>query len=128
MCSPHALWIALLLLPTPAAVAANGELLTDPTRPPRISSSAAGDSSAEAKRGEYNLSAVLFSKGRRIAVVNDTRVRIGDQIGDARVLEIEPTAVRLQLADSTFVLSLFKAAPGARPARVEEREEAGEDR
>jgi MSHA biogenesis protein MshK len=96
--------MALLLLSGLPLVAA---ALEDPTRPPDFVGGANG-----AKQGQapsWQVSSILISKDRRMAVVNGKTVRQGDQVGSARVVRISPTAVTLRTSIETFTVKLLPA-------------------
>ena len=78
----------------------------DPTRPPNFSelaSNAAQDSSAPA----WQLSSILVSPQRSIAIINGKTVKQGDRIGNARVLKIQTTGVILRTGEETFTVKLL---------------------
>jgi hypothetical protein len=50
----------------------------------------------------FVLNSVLISAHRRIAIINGTRVKEGDQIGGAEVVQINPGGVRLKAEGETF--------------------------
>lgn len=77
--------IAMMLLIVPVSLQA----LEDPTRPPGASLL----TSAEADATGMQLTSILVSAGRRLAIINGQTVRQGQQVGNARVVKIEPTAV-----------------------------------
>lgn len=78
----------------------------DPTRPPSFSglaSGAAQDSGAPA----WQLSSILVSPQRRLAIINGKTVRQGDHINNARVLKIRITGVTLRTSKETFTVKLL---------------------
>lgn len=98
--------IAALLLGPACALAAP---FADPTRPPAAeASTASGD--GVAGQGVPRLESVLIAPDRRIAVINGQAVRVGQKVGEARVLSITETEVALREGNSTQVLKLFPAA------------------
>ena len=80
----------------------------DPTRPPHVDATVVGDDAQQAPTSVFELSAVVFASGRRVAVVNDTRVREGEMVGNARVEEIGARHVRLVREGETIDLSLAR--------------------
>jgi hypothetical protein len=80
--------IALTLL-IPVSLA-SGDDLKDPTRPPVV----AGANSRIAVSTAMVVTAIFMSGERRIAVVNDEPVRVGDFIGSHQILEINAAGVR----------------------------------
>lgn len=87
------------------------EALSDPTRPPAAAlvSPAAPDTTAP-ERADMTLQAIVEAAGRRVAVVNGTRVEVGERVAGARILAIGSNHVRLQRADETIDLVLVSPA------------------
>jgi MSHA biogenesis protein MshK len=79
---------------------ATAEELVDPTRPADVMPLMIGGASGSG--GTFELNSVLISPERRIAIVNGIRVKQGDQIDGAEVLEINPGGVRLKAEGETF--------------------------
>ncbi len=105
-----------------AAVLASASLraaepLADPTRPPAAANLDAAPA-APAVDGALVLRAIFHADDRRIAVINDRRVRVSDSIGDARVLAIEIDRVRLRRGDEIVELELV--SPAFKNARLAE--------
>ncbi len=101
----RALASTALLLAFPMLLSA--EELRDPTRPPDApleESGRIGTSSYAA--GPLYLSAILISPERRLATINGQRVRTGEQVGSALVLEITPVGVRVELDGEILNLHL----------------------
>ena len=91
-----------------SATCAGAAPFADPTRPPASEAApAAGSASGE---GAPRLESVLIAPDRRIAVINGQAVRVGERIGEARVLRITETEVALREGKSTQILRLFPAA------------------
>jgi len=67
--------------------------LEDPTRPPGASLLSAG-TGIEAQKG-WNLTSILVSEGRRLAIINGRTVRQGQKVGNARVVKIDRTGVTI---------------------------------
>lgn len=86
----------------PCLVMANAAAERDPLQPPRA---------VEAVRpsgfnaAAWRLVSTLVSDGRRVAIINDRAVRIGDRVGGARVLAIESGRVRLDYEGRRFTIS-----------------------
>lgn len=78
------------------ASAAFAETLPDPTRPADYSSQAAVQSELQAEGISWRVSAIRISDTGRSAIVNDSLVRVGDQVGTAKVTDIRPDAVVLE--------------------------------
>ena len=94
----------------PSVLALAQAELRDPTRPPDYAASAAVGALAPSK--PWELTSVLISGTRKVAVLNGRSVREGDAIGDAVVVKILPNAVRLSGKGRVFTVSLV--ATGAK--------------
>jgi hypothetical protein len=90
---------------------ARGEELKDPTRPPDALTGDTRRASAPA----LVVTAVFLSSERRVAIVNDRPVRVGDHIGVHVILEINADGVR------------YSSARGPAFARLAGQERAGDD-
>lgn len=99
-----------------ASATVEDELLVDPTRPLSSGSEEAGDTAAENSASpldvfnmftRYELSSVLIRSGDRIAVINDERVRVGDEIGAAVVASIESDHVTLNVDGEIQTVQLY---------------------
>lgn len=86
------------------ASAAYADTLHDPTRPDYVAGAATSSSTG------WQLSSTLISPQRRLAVINGTTVAVGDRIGGARVLAIQPGSVRLRTADGTVTVELLSTS------------------
>lgn len=90
--------MTLALLPTPVTA------LQDPTRPTDpVHYFGQGDRNA----GGWSLQSILSSSQRRIAIINGTRVREGDRIGNAEVISIQASHVLLNTGKQTLTLRLL---------------------
>jgi hypothetical protein len=79
----------------------------DPTRPPSPSELARFTTDAAAGADEsFRLQSVLVGPERRVAIVNDRRVGVGDTVDGARVTVIEPGGIVLETADRTIELKV----------------------
>lgn len=58
--------------------------------------------------GSLRLTSILISERRRLAVVNGKVVRLGDKIGDIKVIDIKPGKVLLKTRTGHEILSLSK--------------------
>lgn len=88
-------------------VAGSAAALDDPMRPPGSAGFAAGTASGGP---QFVLSSTLIARERRSAVINGRRVGVGDNISGARVIEIQPSQVRLQHQGRQLTLSLLPVA------------------
>ena len=96
--------------------------LGDPTRPPDVSTVSA--ESLESGEGDapFRVSSILIAPGRKIAIVNDSRVEIGDEVGGATVSEINAHAVLLEMAGEKLELRI-----SGKPVKVVARSDYGEE-
>ena len=79
--------------------------LKDPMRPAGLSSS--GTRNAIVRARNYRLSSTFIARGHKSAIVNGRRIQVGDMIGNARVVEILPTEIRLRRDGRTTMLRLL---------------------
>lgn len=77
---------------------ASSEITRDPTRP---------FSGKVLVSGRLDLKSILIGKGRRIALINDTFVKEGEQVGTAKIIAIHPDSVVLIDSGRTETLYLF---------------------
>ncbi len=111
---------AALLLVVPMLLAAVE--LWDPTRPPDAPLEELGMVGASSYApGPLYLSSILISPERRLATINGQRVRTGEQVGSARVLEITPVSVRVELEGE--ILDLYLAPRLKTPTSREKEQE-----
>ena len=75
------------------------EKMEDPLRPPEYRSAKPSNSKA-VKKAVWYVNEILFSGERRVAIVNNVAVAIGDNINGARVVDIKPGYVVLKYKDS----------------------------
>src|SRR3989304_3311660 len=110
---------------------AQGQGLSDPMQPPAFAapaSAAAGVRSA----GAGVLQSTLLSKGRRIAMIDGKPMQVGDRIGAAIIVAIDPASVTLREAGATRGLHLYQgveissAAAAKAPASQNARKEGAE--
>lgn len=101
--------------PQPDSVAGS---LSDPTEPPEGLAPLVVEV-AEDKTDRLDLTAIFFAADRRLAIINDRRLREGDSIGPARVVSIMPNRVRVLRDGMELELELIardvKREPGTRP-------------
>jgi MSHA biogenesis protein MshK len=107
------LTLTLTLTLGPGQHLALAQALSDPMRPPAFANPAsAGESSSGAG---LVLQSTLLSKGRRIAMIDGKPMKVGDRIGSARIISIDPGAVTLREANKTRVLQLYPGVEVTRP-------------
>lgn len=108
------LFFSVLCLVTAAQTYAAG--MGDPLRPPEFTPGQAGGNESARSEPVWQVNEILFSGGRRIAVVNDTAVAVGDRINGARVVDIKPALVVLEYKNALInarlhVVSVKKHSP-----------------
>lgn len=94
-------WVLLALFLPCLAMAADKER-RDPLRPPgeiRATSEPSFDA------GAWQLVSTLVADGRRVAIINDRAVGVGDRVGGARVLAIETGRVELDYRGRRFIIT-----------------------
>lgn len=101
----NAAWIAALVFAAAwlAAPQAGAQAVADPTRPPAAGAGPEGEETPAGKQ----LQSVLFSRGRKLAVIDGTMVPLGGSYGEARVVKITETEVVLKQGEDTETLKLF---------------------
>jgi len=98
-------WVLLALF-LPAMVMAAQHERRDPLRPPG-EIGAVSEPSFDASA--WQLFSTLVADGRRVAIINDRTVRVGDRVEGARVVAIESGRVELDYRGRRFAIS----RPGA---------------
>lgn len=94
--------IMLLILGLVFALPA-GAQLDDPTRPPGHRLYLPGGKPAAPS---WHVDTIKISEQQRIAVVNGRRVSVGDRVGGATVIEIQPGHVRLRYQNEEIAIQL----------------------
>lgn len=94
--------LALLLTGTAQAA----ETLHDPTRPGGTPTPRAA---AEPAAQRWHLSSIVIADTRRVAIINDQVVAIGEQVDGATVMDIQAYAVTLRRDGRDFTLTLLDA-------------------
>ena len=123
--------MALLVLPggVPAAHAAGEATLTDPTRPPPEMMAFLPASAGAAVLAVPRLQSVMIGASVRSAIIDGQRYKVGDRIGDARLLRISENEVVLAGAGGRQTMTLFapvKQTPApVRTAAPARRDAAG---
>lgn len=56
---------------------------------------------------DWNVTAIRIKKDDRSAIINDQLVRVGEQVGPAKVIEIKPVSVLLDYEGKHVVVRLF---------------------
>ena len=101
--------MALIGLPgsVPAARAAGDTPLADPTRPPPEMMAFLPASAGAAVLAVPRLQSVLIGASVRSAIIDGQRYKVGDKIGDARLLRISENEVVLAGAGGRQTMTLF---------------------
>ncbi len=84
------------------AAGAQAQALVDPTRPPNFVAGAQN----EAPAGNQ-LTSILLSGGRKVAVINGATVPLGGMVGEARLIRVSETEVALKKGSEIEVLKLY---------------------
>lgn len=105
----------VLLLMTQGVAADQYDALPDPTRPfvPQ-SSQAAVVRMANAPSAHFLLQAILISPERKFATLNGKIYFVGDRLGDAVIVDIQPSSVVIARLGVQQVLQLLPDVPGIR--------------
>ncbi len=86
----------------------HAEDFPDPTRPPSsIFAPAAGVGREATENQSSGLRTVIISETRRAAIIDGQTVELGEEHGNARLIEVNEGSVVLQRAQSRQVLTLF---------------------
>ena len=96
------------------AGAAAAQPLADPMRPP---ARGAPEARAAGAAPPTRLQSVLISSGRSIAVIDGRAVRIGERVGDATLVSIDPSRVTLQRGAARETLTLLPEGIHKKPVR-----------
>lgn len=91
------------------------QALSDPMQPPAFAAAAGAATGEQTWGGGLLLQSTLLSKGRRIAMIDGKPMKVGDRIGRARIMSIDPGAVTLREANTTRVLRLYPGVELTRP-------------
>ena|SRR3990167_6073284 len=97
----YLLRILLLLVSFSGCIHCACAQLVDPTRP------AGYVEMTPSRFTAWELTAILISPERRVAVINSQPVQVGDQLLGETVIAIEPNTVQLEGADGTMTLFLL---------------------
>jgi MSHA biogenesis protein MshK len=114
--------IAVALAMVPGWGPCFAQQLSDPMRPPAFAAPAGAAGGEQTSIDALVLQSTLLSNGRRIAMIDGKPMKVGDQIGKARIMAIDPGTVTLREANKIRVLQLY---PGAQvtssgPSKAEE--------
>ena len=93
-----------------ASVPVQAQALNDPMRPPQVSAERQTEAAASSR-----LQSVLISPTRSVAVIDGRAVRLGEQVGDAKLVAISPSEVTLQRGRERRTLRLHPGIEKKRP-------------
>jgi MSHA biogenesis protein MshK len=96
--------------------------LSDPMQPPAFLAPANAARGEQAPGGGLVLQSTLLSGGRRIAMIDGKPMQVGDRIGRARIVSIDPDAVTLRESNTTRVLQLYPGSGVTRPGAAKAAE------
>lgn len=96
--------------PPPTAAGVSTLSLSDPTRPPGVAAGSDGD-----EGGGGQLQSVILSGGRKLAIIGGVAYKVGERVGEARVLSIDAEVVRLRDAQGVQVLRISPALETVNP-------------
>ncbi len=99
-----------ILFSFPVVMAYADSNLPDPTRPADYSVSYSVEQISPKKRAEFKLNAIRVSDIDRSAIVNGRLVRVGDDIGTAKVREINSQDVVLDYDRKLITIPLYAKA------------------
>jgi len=104
-----------LALDSGPCLSQNLQALSDPMQPPAFLAPANAAGGEQAWGGGLVLQSTLLSEGRRIAMIDGKPMQVGDRIGRARIVSIDPGAVTLRESNTTRVLQLYPGTGVIRP-------------
>jgi hypothetical protein len=90
-----------------SATASGAPPLPDPTRPPDYTVKIQQTEKPPAMVTDFNVTAIRIDRDDRSAIINGHLVRVGDMVGQARVLEIHPAEVVLYHDQKRRVVRLY---------------------
>jgi len=92
------IYVALLLLLAPAVFADN---MSDPMRPPQSGASVAPRNVGDPR---WQVTGILISTGRKLAMINNRLIGVGGKVDGARVRNIYANGVELDIDGQLVVL------------------------
>lgn len=101
---PCCLILLLLSLPATTLLFAAELVLTDPTRPGNLTSPV--HFAVTKNKASYTLSQIYINKQSKIAIINNQKVRTGDWLNNAKVVNINSDSVHLLINDTIKILTI----------------------
>ena len=98
--------LTVLVASSLVAAAAMAQPLADPTRP----AAPGAAEMAPREAAPLRLQSVLISSARSVAVIDGRPVQVGERVGDATLVSVEPSQVTLQRGAARERLSLLPPA------------------
>ena len=98
----------------------------DPTRPPTSIASPVAEGAGPVEASGPVLQSILISPSRVVAIISGQSVKVGDRVGEAKVIKISDNEVTLRTGSDVKVLKLFsnvekKLSPPRGGLRAESR-------
>ncbi len=101
----------ILMLTTFSLTVSSNTELTDPTRPATYDAEVKEpiffEDFDDKESIDWKVSAIRISENDRTAIINGKLVRVGDDVGPAKVLEIKPLSVLIDHKDNKLIVRLF---------------------
>lgn len=112
--SMNKLTLVAVILTVPV-VMAQSEILPDPTRPAQYEETLSMQEMPQSEL-EWNLTAIRISDSDRSAIVNGQIVRAGQNVGRAKLVDIQPDQVVLEHDNRKFSVKLIKKLDLRKPS------------
>jgi hypothetical protein len=80
-------------------------IMRDPTQPPGYTA----ENSVTGQATSFKISAILVAKDRKMAIINGQMVNIGDDIAGAKVINIEPEKVQLEISSGMITIPMYQS-------------------
>jgi len=101
----------LMMVTYPLTVSSN-TILPDPTRPATYdlynNEPVFVEDFNDEESIDWKVSAIRISENDKSAIVNGKLVRVGDEVGPAKVIEIKPLSVLIDHENNKLIVRLFK--------------------
>lgn len=90
------------------------EELPDPTRPMTFVNNPEISITSNSSESNLELQSILISPNKQLAIINNQIIKLGEQIGENKLIKIEADSVILQRGDQQEVIKLL---PNFNPAK-----------